>query len=215
VEGVRGHFDASVSGEKTERRGRSYLLQPRRQFNYFTISLFHFFTGYKSNRDTRREILPSIAISAAATALSAATTAAALSAAATAAISAAATAARATGAGARLVNLNLSALEVGVIEGLDCLGRVGRLDHLDETEAARLPREFVGHDNRALDLSRLCKQLCQVFLRNRIGQVAYIQFSGHKSPPCEFAGKLLYRRPSGISTGFREKGGVQGVSIQK
>jgi len=153
------------------------------------IQLFHFFTfshftGYTSNRDTRREILPAIAISAAATALSAATTAAAtLSAAAatTPAISAA-TAARATGAGARLVNLNLSALQVGVVECLDRGGRVGRLGHLDETEAARLPREFVGHDDRALDLSRLRKEFRQVFLRNRVGQVAYIQFSGHKSP---------------------------------
>jgi len=36
---------------------------------------------------------------------------------------------------------------------------------------------------------------------------------GIKAPPSEFAGKLLYRRPSGILTGFREKGGVQGVSI--
>ncbi|MGB3552821.1 MAG: hypothetical protein WA993_19230, partial [Candidatus Binatus sp.] len=77
MEGVRGHFDASVSGEKTERRGRSYLLRPRRHFNYFTASLFsfHFFTDYKPNRDPRREFLPSIAISAAAAALSAATAA--------------------------------------------------------------------------------------------------------------------------------------------
>jgi hypothetical protein len=150
---------------------------PIQLFHFFT---FHFFSGYKSNRDTRREILPAIAISAAATALSAATTAAATlsaTAAATAAISAAA-----TGAGARLVNLNLSALQVGVVECLDRLGRVGRLGHLDETEAARLPREFVGHDDRALDLSRLRKEFRQVFLRNRVGQVAYIQFCGHKSP---------------------------------
>jgi hypothetical protein len=155
---------------------------PIQLFHFFT---FHFFSGYKSNRDTRREILPAIAISAAATALSAATTAAAAlsaTAAATPAITAAATAARATGAGARLVNLNLSALQVGVVECLDCGGRLGRIRHLDETEAARLPREFVGHDDRALDLSRLRKEFRQVFLRNRVGQVAYIQFCGHKSP---------------------------------
>jgi hypothetical protein len=192
------------------------LLRPRRQFNYFTASFFsfHFFTGYNSNRDTRRKILPSIAISAAAATLSAATTAASLSAAATAAISAAATAARATGAGARLVNLNLSALEVGVIEGLDCGGRLSRIRHLDETEAARLPREFVGHDDRALDLSRLRKQLCQVFLRNRVGQVAYIQFSGHKSPSLvSLPGSSNTDDHPGFLTGIREKGGVQGVSI--
>jgi hypothetical protein len=179
VEGDRGQFDASVSGGKNRAARRELFAPttpPNQLFRYFTFSLFHFFTGYKSNRDTRREILPSIAISAAATALSAATTATA-----TPAISAA-TAVRATGAGASLVNLNLSALQVGVIECLDCLGRVGRLGHLDETEAARLPREFVAHDDRALDLSRLRKQLCQVFLRNRVGEVAYIQFSGHKRP---------------------------------
>ncbi len=106
------------------------MLRPRRQFNYFTSSLS---TGYKSNRDTRREILLAVAACAAATALSAATTAAA-----TPAISAAAGAARTTGAGARLVDLNPSPLQVGVIERLDCLGRLGRISHLDETEPARL-----------------------------------------------------------------------------
>ncbi|MGA8794865.1 hypothetical protein, partial [Candidatus Binatus sp.] len=51
---------------------------PIQLFHFFTFPLF---TGDKSNRDTRREILPAIAVSAAATALSATTAAAALSAA--------------------------------------------------------------------------------------------------------------------------------------
>src|SRR5208337_3910426 len=144
----------------------------RRQFNYVDAD--------RPNRDTRRDTLPAIAVSAAATALSAPTATAA----ATPPISAATTATTAAraGAGASLVNLDPPALQVGVIEGRDCVGRLGRFRHLDETEAARLPREFVGNYNRALDLSRLRKEVSQVFLRNRVGEVAYIQLSGHKSP---------------------------------
>jgi len=125
-----------VSGKKQSGAAGTICSDHAAQLNYFTFSLFTF-TGYKSNRDTRREILPAIAISAPATALSAAT--AATTAAATPPISAtAATAARATGAGASLVNLNPSPLQVGVIECLDCVGRLGRIRHLDETEPARL-----------------------------------------------------------------------------
>jgi hypothetical protein len=127
-------------------------------------------------------ILPAVAISAAATAFSAATTAAAT----TPAISSAATAAsaaRTAGAGASFVDFDSSSFQVGVIESLDCSGRVGRFNHLDETEAARLSRKFVGDHYRAFDFPSLCKELRQVILRNRVGEVAYIQLSGHKSPP--------------------------------
>jgi hypothetical protein len=126
-------------------------------------------------------ILPAVAISAAATAFSAATTAAA----ATTSISAAAAtaAARTAGAGASFVNFDSSSFQVGIIESLDCSGRVGRFNHLDKTEAARLSREFVGDHYRAFDFPSLSKELCQVVLRNRVGEVAYIQLSGHKSPP--------------------------------
>jgi hypothetical protein len=128
-----------------------------------------------------KQILPAIAVSATATAFSAATTAST-----TPAISAAAsttTATRAAGAGASLVNLDSPSLQVGVVESLDCGGRIGRFRHLDETEAARLSREFVGDHYRAFDFPSLSKELRQVILRNRVGEVAYIQLSGHKSPP--------------------------------
>jgi hypothetical protein len=129
------------------------------------------------------QILPAVAVSAAATAFSTATTTAA--AATTPAISAASTttATRAAGAGASLVNLDSPSLQVGVVESLDRSGRIGRLRHLDETEAARLSREFVGNHHRAFDFPSLRKELRQVVLRNRVGEVAYIQLSGHKSPP--------------------------------
>jgi hypothetical protein len=146
------------------------------------------------------QILPAVAVSAAATAFSTATTTAA--AATTPAISAAAsttTATRAAGAGASLVNLDSPSLQVGVVESLDRSGRIGRLRHLDETEAARLSREFVGNHHRAFDFPSLRKELRQVVLRNRVGEVAYIQLSGHKSPSLLCAGKLLNRRPGGVT----------------
>jgi hypothetical protein len=124
--------------------------------------------------------LPAIAISSTAATLSAAATTAA----ATPAISAAPTATAATrpaGAGASFVNLDPPSLEVGVVEGRNRGGRVGRLGHLDEAETARLAGEFVGDNDRALDLPRLRKQIGQVFLGNRVGQIAYIQLGGHKS----------------------------------
>jgi hypothetical protein len=125
--------------------------------------------------------LPAVAISAAATALpAAATTAAATPAIPTAATTA--TAARAACAGASLVNLDPPPLQVGIVESLDCVGRLGRIRHLDEPEAARLSRKFVGDDDRALNFPGLSKQVCQIVLRNRVGEVAYIQLSGHKSP---------------------------------
>jgi hypothetical protein len=144
------------------------------------------------------QILPAVAVSAAATAFSTATTTAA----ATPAISAASTttaATRAAGAGASLVNLDSPSLQVGVVESLDRSGRIGRLRHLDETEAARLSREFVGNHHRAFDFPSLRKELRQVVLRNRVGEVAYIQLSGHKSPSLLCAGKLLNRRPCGVT----------------
>src|SRR5271168_5078015 len=125
-------------------------------------------------------MLPAVAVSTAATALSAPTAAATAP-----AISATTAAARSTGAGARLVNLDSAPLQIGVIESLDCLGRIGRFRHLDEAETARLSREFVGDDHRALDFSRLRKQVRQVILSNRVGKVAYIQLSGHKAAPPE------------------------------
>jgi hypothetical protein len=130
-------------------------------------------------RDART--LPAVAISAAATALPAAATTAA----ATPAISAAATtatAARTASAGASLVNLDPPPFQIGIVESLDCVGRLGRIRHLDEPEAARLSRKFVGDDDRALNFPGLGKQVCQIVLRNRVGEVAYIQLSGHKSP---------------------------------
>jgi hypothetical protein len=119
------------------------------------------------------QILPAVAVSAAATAFSTATTTAAAT---TPAISAASTttATRAAGAGASLVNLDSPSLQVGVVESLDRSGRIGRLRHLDETEAARLSREFVGNHHRAFDFPSLRKELRQVVLRNRVGEVAYI-----------------------------------------
>src|SRR5271170_7356777 len=126
-------------------------------------------------------MLPAVAISAAATALSAPTAAATAPAISTAT----AAAARSAGAGARLVNFNPAPLQIGVIESLDRLGRIGRLRHLDEAEAARLSRELVGDDHRALDFSRLRKQVRQVILSNCVGEVAYIQLSGHKAAPPE------------------------------
>jgi hypothetical protein len=126
------------------------------------------------------QILPAVAVSAATAAFSAATAAT------TSAISASAAttaATRSAGAGASLVNLDSPSLQVGVVESLDCSGRIGRLNHLDETEAARLSREFVGDHYRAFDFPSLSKELRQVILRNRVGEVAYIQLSGHKSPP--------------------------------
>jgi hypothetical protein len=127
------------------------------------------------------QTLPAVAVSASATAFSAAATTPA----ATPAISAAAatTATRAAGAGASLVNLDSPSLQVGVVESLDCSGSIGRLRHLDETEAARLAREFIRDHYRAFDFPSLSKELRQVILRNRVGEIAYIQLSGHKSPP--------------------------------
>src|SRR5208282_2015310 len=83
---------------------------------------------------------------------------------------------------ARLVDLDAPALQVGVIEGRDRLGRLVRIGHLDESEAARLARELVRHDDGAFDLAGLRKQRLQVFLRDRIGKIAYVQLGGHFEP---------------------------------
>jgi hypothetical protein len=142
------------------------------------------------------QILPAVAVSAAATAFSTATTTAA----ATPAISAASTttaATRAAGAGASLVNLDSPSLQVGVVESLDCSGRIGRLRHLDEPEAARLAREFIRDHYRAFDFPSLSKELRQVILRNRVGEIAYIQLSGHKSPPYFVPGSSYTDDPAG------------------
>jgi hypothetical protein len=154
-----------------------------------------------TSRQKSRKNLPAIAASAASA-----------TACATTAISTAATSAATarTAARASLVNLDSAALQIGVIEGLDCGGRVSRLDHLDESKTARLPRELVCHHNRALDFTRLTKQLCQVLLSNRVGEIAYIQLSGHKKQR-----SLCISRAAPIQTILRilpwmnEEGGVR------
>jgi len=124
------------------------------------------------------------AIAATATASSSATTTTTTIA--TASTTTAAT--RTAGAGARFIDLDATSLKIGVVQGLNCGRRLARFRHLDETKAARLSGKFVRHNDRALDFPRLRKQLGQVLLGNRVGEIPYVQLRGHKSPPSEFAG---------------------------
>jgi hypothetical protein len=119
-------------------------------------------------RSARQEALPAVAVSAAAAATAASTATTTISA------TASATTAARSSAGASLVNLDSAPLQIGVIEGLDCGRRVGRLDHLDEAETPRLSRELVRHHHRAFHFTRLPEQLRQVLLSNRVGEIAYI-----------------------------------------
>src|SRR5713101_4670554 len=204
--GGRG-LERRTRGDKTARRRGNWLFRPRRdQKNYVRelrtgLSVSRKSHWHSSQGKKRDRGLPAVAISAAAAATTTTTAAAT-----TISTTASATTAARASAGASLVDLNPAALQIGVIEGLDCGGRVGRLDHLDEPETPRLPRELVRHYDRAFHLTGLPKQLRQVLLSNRVGEIAYIQLSGHNSSaPSEFAGQLLSSRSCGNEGGIYEK----------
>src|SRR6202040_1142610 len=95
-------------------------------------------------RSAFRSNLPAAAASAAAivaTAASIATTATA--------------AAEARFAGLGLAHLDVPSLQIRVIEGLDCLGSIFRICHLDEAEALRLAGKFIRDYRHALNLACL------------------------------------------------------------
>jgi hypothetical protein len=120
----------------------------------------------------------------AATTTSSATAASSAPATIASAAASATTAARTTAAFTRtgFVDANIPPFEFGVIEFFDRPCGVIRVCHFDESETARLSRELVDHDYRAVDFAGLREQPFQVFIGNRIGQIAYVQFSGHSVP---------------------------------
>lgn len=137
--------------------------------------------------------LPAIAIPivAATSAISAAAVATPATASAIASAATAARAARAT----RLINLDLAALEIDVVEFLNGSGRLGRIGHFDESKAARLTGKFIGDYDCAFDLPRLRKQIREFLLSYRIGKIAYVQLRGHQVLLQTLAGKRPNRRP--------------------
>src|SRR5688572_25311280 len=91
-----------------------------------------------------------------------------------------ATAARACGHRLRLVDGQVPAAEVVVVELIDRLLRflIGR--HLDEPESARPAGGHVAHDLDALDGSASGEELLQVLLSRAVREVAHVKFSTHR-----------------------------------
>src|SRR5829696_3421959 len=92
---------------------------------------------------------------------------------------AAATAARPCRHRLRLVDRQVAAAEVVVVQLLDRALRllVGR--HLDEAEPAGTTGGHVAHDLHALDGATACEQLFEVLLTRGVRKVPHVKFSTH------------------------------------
>jgi hypothetical protein len=99
---------------------------------------------------------------------------------------------------ARLINLDATALEVGLVERFDCLGGAVLIRHLNESESPRLAGKLVGHHDSFFDRPDLSEQLHQVFVGNCVGEITYVQLAGHGSPPSELVPEALKRDPTRI-----------------
>jgi hypothetical protein len=112
------------------------------------------------------------------------TTAAASTATITSATASATTAARTAAALTRtgFVDADIAPFEFGVIKFFDRPSGVVRVCHFDESEAARLSRELVDHNDGAVDFAGLREQPFKIFVGHRVGQIAYVQFCGHSVP---------------------------------
>jgi hypothetical protein len=143
---VRGRINfvrgSKIAGEGEAARQKRSKLRPRREIKSV-------FTGGMREGSLAIAAVPTTATIATTISTPAATTTA------TATAVSAAAATRTAGAGASFVNLDTAAFEVGVVKGLNCSGRIGRLGHLDEAESARLTGEFVANDGCAFDLACL------------------------------------------------------------
>src|SRR5262249_53887117 len=85
--------------------------------------------------------------------------------------------------GSRLVDDEVPVAEHTTVQLLHGPGRLLRRRHLHEAEAPWPARELVGHDADRLDGSGLLEELPKVLLRGLVGQVAYEELGGHRSPP--------------------------------
>jgi hypothetical protein len=99
-------------------------------------------------------------------ATAAATTTAASAAAITSSTAAAtpASAARAAFTGTGFVDTDCTAFEFSFVKFLNRLGSIVRVGHLDEAETARLAREFIDNDYRAVDFAGLREKRFQVLI---------------------------------------------------
>src|SRR5262245_41239833 len=84
---------------------------------------------------------------------------------------------------ATLVDHEVSVAKHPAVQLLDRSRGLFRRGHLHEAEAPRAPRELVGDDSNRLDRSGLLEELPKVLLRGLVGQVAYEELRGHRSPP--------------------------------
>ena len=81
-------------------------------------------------------------------------------------------------AGFGLIHLDIPAFQLGVVELCDGLGRLVRTRHLNKAKALRLAGKFVRDDHRALHLSGLRKQVFQVAIGDRVGQIPIYNLLG-------------------------------------
>jgi hypothetical protein len=84
---------------------------------------------------------------------------------------------------ARLVNHEIPVTEHTAVELLDRAAGLLRRRHLHEAEAPGTTGELVRHDAHRLDGPGLLEELPKVVLRGLVGQVAYEELRGHRSPP--------------------------------
>jgi hypothetical protein len=114
----------------------------------------------------------------------AATAAAITSAAATTTSARSATAATLTRA--RFIDADIPPFEFRIIEFLNRPCGVVGIRHFDETEPSRLPRELVNHHYGAVNFAGLGEESFEILIGDRVGQITYVQFSGHPSPSLIF-----------------------------
>jgi hypothetical protein len=78
-----------------------------------------------------------------------------------------------------LIHLDIAALEFGVVELLDRFTGFVRGGHLYEAESFRLSGEFVRDHGCTLHLTNLREEFVEIVIGDRVGQIAYVQFTGH------------------------------------
>jgi hypothetical protein len=76
------------------------------------------------------------------------------------------------GARTRLVHRQRPTFELALIQAIDCALRVVIRPHLDERKSARTARGLVAHDANRFHGAKGCKQLLELGLSRRVGQVA-------------------------------------------
>lgn len=112
-----------------------------------------------------RRALPARFATAAATAATARTTRAART-------TSTATTAAAFGTRTSLVDRQRPTFELALIQAIDCALRVVIRSHFDERESARTARGLIAHDANRFHGAKRRKQLLELGLSRRVGQVA-------------------------------------------